>query len=63
MSSESEGEDSYDLAMQFDELPQETDEGADPEVNVDLEVALECSLMRCEPNHNLHKNQNNLQSS
>ena len=49
MSGESEGEDGYDLATQFDEVPQDTDEGANPQVNVDLEVALEHSLMRCEP--------------
>ena len=49
MSSESEGEDGFDLAMQFDEVPQDTDEGADPEVNVDLELAIEHSLMRHEP--------------
>ena len=49
MSSESKGEDGYDLAAHFDEVPQDTDEGADPEVNVDLELAIECSLMRCEP--------------
>ena len=49
MSSESKREDGYDLAMQFDEVPQDTDEGDDPEVNVDLEPVIECSLMRCEP--------------
>ena len=49
MSSESEGEDSYNLAKQFNEVPQDTDKGVDPQVNVDLKVALEHSLMRCEP--------------
>ena len=49
MSSEFKGEDGYDLAMQFDEVPQDTDEGADPEVNIDLKLAIEHSLMMCEP--------------
>ena len=39
-SSESEGEDGYDLATQFDEVP------PDNTVNVDQEIALERSLMR-----------------
>ena len=49
MSSESEGKDSFDLATQFDKVPQDMDEGADPQVNVNLEVALEHGLMSCEP--------------
>ena len=35
--------------MQLDKVPQDTDEGANPQFNVDLEVALEHSLMRHEP--------------
>ena len=47
--SESEGEDGYDLSTQFDEVPRDDDEDADPKVNVNQEIALERGLMRHEP--------------
>ena len=47
-SSESEGEDGYDLSTQFNEVPQETDDNTEP-VNVDQELAMERSLQHCEP--------------
>ena len=46
--SESEGEDVYDLLTQFDEVPADEDEDADANVNVDQEISLEHHLMRCE---------------
>ena len=44
-SSESEGEDGYDLVRQFDEVPIYNEEA----MNIDQEIALERSLMQPEP--------------
>ena len=41
-SSESEGEDGYDILTQFDDITQESDDNE--HVNVDMELALERSL-------------------
>ena len=46
--SESEGEDGYDLLTQFDEVPRDEDEDADANVNFNQEISLEHHLMRCE---------------
>ena len=44
-SSESEGEDGYDLSTQFDEVPlTESDNDDEEPVNVDMELAIEASL-------------------
>ena len=52
-SSESEGEDGYDLLTQFNDVPQETSD--DEQVNVDQELAIERSLRRLDPAENREK--------
>ena len=53
VSFESEGEDGYDLSTQFDDVPQETSDNE--QVNVDQELAIERSLRRQEPAENREK--------
>ena len=48
--SESEGEDGYDLSTQFDDVPQETSNNE--QVNVDQELAIERSLRRWDQTEN-----------
>ena len=52
-SSESEGEDGYDLLTQFNNVPQET--SGDGQVNVNQELAIERSLRRLDPAENREK--------
>ena len=52
-SSESERDDGYDLSTQFDDVPQETSDNE--EVNVDQELAIERSLRRWHPAENREK--------
>ena len=49
-SSESEGEDGYDLSTQFDEVPlTESDNDGEEPVNIDMELAIEASLHKPAP--------------